>query len=98
MIELMNQWKRWPNIKSVFGQRLVFSWKTDIITYIYIDSRAGTRGSVLHRCLSVRDRGSFPAVGVLEEPKMFLPHPLVKLCITVESLCERQEASSTSDL
>ena len=44
-----------------------------------------------------RVRGSFLGLGVLNETKMFLPHPLVKLSI-VGSLCDREEACSASDL
>ena len=42
-------------------------------------------------------RGSFPGLGSLKEAKMFLPHPLVKLCI-VGSLRDREVAGSASDI
>ena len=43
-----------------------------------------------------RVRGSFPGLCGLKEPKMFLPHPLVKLS-NVESLRDRQVACSASN-
>ena len=42
-------------------------------------------------------RGSFPGLGGLQETKMFLPHPLLKLSI-VGSLRDREVACSASDL
>ena len=45
----------------------------------------------------VRARGSFPGLGGLKETKMFLPQPLVKLCI-VRSLRHREVVYSASDL
>ena len=43
-----------------------------------------------------RVRGSVPSSGGLKEPKMFLPHPRVKVSI-VGSLREREVACSASD-
>ena len=56
----------------------------------------GPRVVVSAAAFHPRVRGSFPALGVLKETKMFLPHPLVKLSI-VESLRDREVACSASD-
>ena len=56
----------------------------------------GPRVVVSTAAFHVRVRGSVPGLGGLNETKMFLPHPLVKLSI-LGSLCAREVACSASD-
>ena len=53
----------------------------------------GPRVVVSTAAFQTRVRGSFPGLGGLNETKMFLPHPLVKLSI-VGSLRDREVACS----
>ena len=57
----------------------------------------GPRVVVSTAAFHAKVHGSFPALGGLEEMKMFLPHPLVKLSI-VGSLRDREITCSASDL
>ena len=56
----------------------------------------GPRVVVSTAAFQARVRGSVPNLGGLKEPKMFLPHPRVKLSI-VGSLRDREVACSSSD-
>ena len=58
---------------------------------------AGALGKWLAPLPLTRVRDAFPGLGGLKEIKMFLPYPLVKLCI-VENLRDREVACSVSDL
>ena len=57
----------------------------------------GPRVVVSTAAFQARVRGSFPGLHGLEETKMFLPHPLLKLSI-VGNLCDRKVACSASNL
>ena len=57
----------------------------------------GARVVVSTAAFHARFRGSFPGHGSLKETKIFLPHPLAKVCI-VESFRDREVACSASDL
>ena len=59
------------------------------------DKRAGPRVVVSIAAFHVRS--SFPGLGGLKEPKMFLPHPLIKFSM-LGSLRDREIACSASDL
>ena len=56
----------------------------------------GPRVVVSTAAFHARVRGSVPGLGGLQETKMFLPHPRVKVSI-VGSLCDREVACSASD-
>ena len=67
---------------------------------VYYYNRAlwgrGPRVVVCTAAIHPRVRGSVPALGGLQETKMFLPHPRVKVSI-VRSLRDREVACSASD-
>ena len=65
-------------------------------TNVYISVWAGALGIVSTAAFHARARGSVPGLGGLNETKMFLPHPRVKLSI-VGSLRDREVACSASD-
>ena len=64
--------------------------------YYVQEKGGGPRIVVSTAAFHARVRGSVPGLGGLKEPKMFLPHPRVKVSI-VESLRDREVACSASD-
>ena len=75
--------------------RIVKYFNSSYTSFIY-HSGGGPRVVVSTAAFHARVRGSVPGIGGLEETKMFLLHPRVKVSI-VGSLRDREVACSASD-
>ena len=79
-------YQHWPSVSCKLAD---FMWFRRVMG-------GGPRVVVSTAALHARVRGSVPGLGGLEETKMFLPHPRVKVSI-VGSLRDRKVACSASD-